>query len=98
MLKNSLINSLLDNLKDTVLYNQVAVDEICTRGCYFGDKCIGSKHIPDHVRGTINEGAADDMESCEESSIAVSDVRKRYRVIVTPGREGGWELQGGGDG
>lgn len=65
MLKNSLIDGLLDDLKDTVFYNEVAVDEICTRGCYFGDKCIGSKHIPDHVGSTINEGAADDMESCK---------------------------------
>lgn len=97
MLKNSLVDSLLDDLKDTVFYNQVAVDEIRARGCYFGDECIGSKHIPDHVRGTINEGATDDMESCKECGIAISNVGKRYGVIVTPGREGGWELHGGGD-
>lgn len=98
MLKNSLIDSLLDDLKDTVFYNQVPIDEICARGCYFGNECIGSKQIPDHIRGTINEGAADDMESCKESGIAVSNVGKSYRVVVTPGRKAGWEFHGGGDG
>lgn len=97
MLKNSLINRLLDDLKDTIFDNQVTVDEIRARACYFSDECIGSKQIPDHIRGTINEGAADDMESCKESGIAVSNVGKSYRVVVTPGRKRGWQFQGGGD-
>lgn len=87
MLDGALVNSLFHDLENAVFYYGVSIDKACPRGDNFGDKGIGAKGICDEIASPIDQRPTDYMKGCEEHCITVTNVGKRYRVVITPRRE-----------
>jgi hypothetical protein len=65
MLEDALVNGLLHNLEDAVLYDAVGRDKARARRYDFRDEGVGPKGIRDEVAGSIHQGTADDREGGE---------------------------------
>lgn len=84
MLDNALVDSLLHNLEYAVFHYGVAIDKTCPGGHNLRDKCIGAKGICDEIAGAVNQRPTNHVKGRKKHGIAVTNVGKRYRVVVTP--------------